>query len=498
MLEEPRKWRPPGDTSPNPVDLGALDPYDLKARPRFFLTQSTSIAATHPLAFPHPSHCELQDRRKRLLGLLGPDALVLLRGARPGRESRRFRQTNEFYYLTGLEAPGAYAVIDGRGGATTVYLPHRDEKRERSDGPTVVAEEVDRVQAITGAHAVAGTDRLSLDIASRLFAAPCTVYVLLAPAEGAATSRDGAFAAAAWEASDPLGGTLTSEAALADALRFHYPHCPLRDLSPHLDQLRLYKSGHELELMRTAARLCGEAIIEAMRSTAVGVREYQLEAVASFVHRQGGAAGPGYEAIVAGGANAWHGHYNANDAMLQDGDLVLMDFAPDYGYYTSDIGRMWPVNGVFEPWQREIYGFVLDYLVALLARIKPGVTPEWVLNDASAAMRSNLEQRRFSKTIYRDACERALSFEGHLSHPVGMAVHDVGDYRNKEFEPGLVFSVDPMIWVPEERLYIRIEDTVALTERGLENLTGFVPREMDEIERLVGNSGLLQQWSERV
>ena len=111
----------------------------------------------------------------------------------------------------------------------------------------------------------------------------------------------------------------------------------------------------------------------------------------------------------------------------------------------------------------------------LVARIKPGVTPAAVLADAAEAMRARIDATDFSKPSFRTACEEALVFAGHLSHPVGMSVHDVGDYSNRPFEPGLVFSVDPMIWVTDEHLYIRVEDTVVVTEDGIENLTGFVP-----------------------
>jgi Xaa-Pro aminopeptidase len=103
----------------------------------------------------------------------------------------------------------------------------------------------------------------------------------------------------------------------------------------------------------------------------------------------------------------------------------------------------------------------------------------------------------FSQPHYRAAAEAALAFPGHLSHPVGMAVHDVGDYRPAPFEPGLVFSVDPMIWVPEERLYVRVEDTVLVTDTAVENLTGFVPLELDDVEETMQQPGLLQWWAEQ-
>ncbi len=409
---------------------------------------------------------------------------------------RRFRQNNDCYYLTGVEVPGVYVLLDGRTGATTLYLPHRDPQRERSDGRSPASEDIDELVAATEVDRVAPPERLPHDLASALFRGLRTIYVPLSPEEGERVSRDSALAAVAWAASDPFGVELGRDS-LASTLSLRYPQVEVRDLSPLLDAARLYKSGHELELMRRAARLCGLAVIEAMRSTSPGVYEYELEAVADFVFRQGGARGAGYEAIVAGGANAWHGHYNANDAPLRSGDLVLMDYAPDVGYYTSDIGRMWPVDGTYALWQRELYGFVLDYHHELVSRIRPGVTPEDVLADAAVAMRARITATTFSKPHYRAAAEAALEFPGHLSHPVGMSVHDVGDYRGRPFEPGLVFSVDPMIWVPEERLYVRVEDTVAVTDDGVENLTGFVPLELDDVEATMREPGLLQAWTER-
>jgi Xaa-Pro aminopeptidase len=440
---------------------------------------------------------ELANRRARVLARLPDDALVLVRGALPAPAMRRFRQSNDLYYLTGIEAPGAYLLLDARAREATLYLPHRDPQRERSDGPTIACEDRELVRELTGVARVAGPERLPADLGHNLFRGPRPVYVPLAPEEGEATSRDSALAAAAWAAADPFGVRTAVQGAFAAALRTTFPQLDVRDLSPFLDAERLQKGPHEIELLREAARLCGVAVMEAMRSTAPGVYEYELEAVANFVFRQGGARGAGYEAIIAGGTNAWYGHYNANDAELVDGDLVLMDYAPDVGYYTSDIGRMWPVNGRYSDRQRELYGFVVDYHRELVTRIRPDVTPESILADTADAMRARIDAASFSTPAYAAATRAALTFAGHLSHPVGMAVHDVGDYRGRPLEPGLVFSVDPMIWVEEEKLYVRVEDTVVVTDDGVENLTGFVPLELDDVEALMSEPGLLQWWKER-
>ena len=278
-----------------------------------------------------------------------------------------------------------------------------------------------------------------------------------------------------------------------DRLKARAPQAQIRDLSPIIDSLRLVKSPAEIELMRVAGRLTAQAATEAMRSTRPGVIEHQLQAVADYLFLADGARGGGYRAIIAGGPNAWHGHYYRNDCPLNDGDLVLFDYAPDYRYYTSDIGRMWPVNGTYAPWQRELYGFMVEYHKVLLALIRPGVMADEISKEAAAQMAKLVEKTKFSKPCYEDAARRTLEFGGHLSHPVGMAVHDVGNYQAGPLQPGTVFSVDPQLWVPEEKLYIRCEDTILVTEDGIENFTSLAPLELDDVEAVTKEQGLLQR-----
>ena len=321
------------------------------------------------------------------------------------------------------------------------------------------------------------------------------VFTPLAPAEGRRGTRDGDLEAGAEALVDPFTTPHSREASFVAALLAQFPTLDVRDASRFIDELRSVKSESEIALMREAGRLSGLAVLEAMRSTAPGVTEYELGAVAEFVFLRGGAFGSSYEPIVAAGKNIWHGHYGAKSAELQGGELVLMDAAPDYRYYASDIGRMWPVSGRWEPWQLELYRFIARYHVELLSRIQPGATSEGVLAGAAETMQSVLEETSFSKPCYEKAAREALDFPYHLSHPVGMSVHDVGEYRNAPFRVGQVFSVDPMLWVPDEQLYIRCEDTIVVTDDGLENLTGFVPIEPDAIEQVIAEPGLLQAFS---
>jgi Xaa-Pro aminopeptidase len=220
--------------------------------------------------------------------------------------------------------------------------------------------------------------------------------------------------------------------------------------------------------------------------------EYQLDAAARYVFLVNGAQGEGYRSITASGKNAYFGHYYRNDAYLQAGELVLMDYAPDYRYYTSDVARMWPVDGTFDEAQRALYGFIVEYSRTLMSLIRPGQTADQILDDAAARMEGVLRRTSFANDAHRHAAKEALSFRGHLSHPVGLAVHDVGDYRLQPLVPGIVLSVDPMLWVHDEKLYVRMEDVVAVTETGVENFTDFMPSEIEEIEALMKDEGILQ------
>jgi Xaa-Pro aminopeptidase len=224
-----------------------------------------------------------------------------------------------------------------------------------------------------------------------------------------------------------------------------------------------------------------------MRVTQPGVIEYQLGALAEYIYLVNGARGQGYRPIIAGGANIWFSHYFRNDCVMKDGDLVLMDVAPECGCYTSDIGRMWPINGIYAPWQRELYGFMVEYHKVLLSKIRPDVTADQVMDEAAAKMKPVFDGWHFSKRTYREAAGRTLEFRGHLSHPVGMAVHDDGGYRARPLVPGVVFSIDPQMWIPEEKLYIRVEDTGVVTRHGFENFTGEAPLELDDVEAHMRN-----------
>jgi Xaa-Pro aminopeptidase len=322
------------------------------------------------------------------------------------------------------------------------------------------------------------------------------IYTPFAPAEGAAQSRGEVQAANAAITLDYWDGRPSREAHFSGLLRTRLAGAEVRDLTPILDGLRAVKSPREIALIRRASQLAGRGIIEAIKSTRPGATEYQLEAVARYVFLANGSRLEAYRSITASGTeNIWNMHYYRNLDTLKDGDLVLMDFAPDYRYYVSDIARIWPVNGKYAPGQRELLQFVLDYRNCILARVRPGVTPLAIRDEAKVAMGDVFKRTKFSKPAYEQAARRLVETGGGVfSHPVGMAVHDDGEYSRGPLKPGHVFSIDPQLRVPEEKLYIRYEDVIAITEGGFENFTDFLPSELNEIEKLVGRGGMLQAF----
>jgi Xaa-Pro aminopeptidase len=451
-------------------------------------------AQHHQTDFPPE---EFQARWSRVFERIGPESVAVVQGAPLTNGYQVPRQSNSFYYLCGVETPNAYLLLDGRSHKVTLYLPPRNERLERSEGKVLSADDAELARRLTGVDDVRSTDAMR-DGFPLGAAAAAAIYAEFAPAEGYAQNRGELQAADAAIAADSWDGRLSRESRLLELLRLRNPRVAIKDLTPILDALRVVKSPREIALIRRASEIAGLGMMEAIRSTEAGVFEYELDAAARYVFLLNGARLDAYRSITASGtANINNGHYFRNTDVLKDGDLVLMDYAPDYRYYVSDIGRMWPVNGAYAPAQRELLQFVLDYRNAILARVRPGVSAAAIQEEAKQAMEAVFARTRFSKDVYEKAARRMVDTGGGVfSHPVGMAVHDVGSYR-EELRPGHVFSIDPQLRVPEESLYIRYEDTVVVTDKGVENFTAFLPSELRDLEALAREKGIVQKVPSR-
>jgi Xaa-Pro aminopeptidase len=378
---------------------------------------------------------------------------------------------------------------------------------EAAEGRVLSAEDADLVSRISGADEVKPLQQMvdtnwplimtgaqTSGGGGRGSAAP-VIFAEFSPAENQGQSRGELVAAETARVNDAWDGTGSRQRRFVELLRARHPRAEVRNLTPILDEMRSIKSPREIAMLRRASQIAGLGLMEAMRSTEPGVAEYQLDAAARYVFLVNDARLEGYRSITASGTdNINNMHYFRNTSTLKDGDLVLMDFAPDYRYYVSDIGRVWPVNGKYSAQQRELLQFVLEFHKAVLSRIRPGVTATQIHDEAKKAMEQVFARTTFSKPAYERAARTLVENGGGVfSHTVGMAVHDVGSYRPGPLKPGQVFSIDPALRVPEENLYLRFEDTVVVTETGVENFTDFIPMELDDMERLVREKGIVQQ-----
>jgi Xaa-Pro aminopeptidase len=410
-------------------------------------------------------------RRAELMKRIG-SALAVIQGAESPRSYTEFRQSNEFYYFTGVaDTPSAILVLDGKGQEALLFLPAHSLQVEMVEGHRLSP----------GAEAAQQTGMAQVFPVSefperlrQLAPEGATVFTPLAPEELAQTSRDLASQYHARQSASAWDQRLSREQAFA-----HYLESlklTVKDLSPIMDEMRLVKSAEEIELIRRASEIGARGLIEAMKTVRPGLYEYELGAVAEYVFKREGALGGSYFAIVGSGPNSCVLHYSAKTRQIQDGDIIVMDYAPDYRYYASDITRTFPANGRFSDEQRRVYQTCLAAQKAAIAAVKPGAS----FSDVNAAARKIIDEAGYGR-YWRHG----------TSHYVGMAVHDVGGSR--PLAPGVVLTVEPGIYIREKELGVRIEDVVVVTQDGREVLSAMAPKEVSEIERLMARKGTVKQ-----
>ena len=440
---------------------------------------------------------EFKARWARIYDQVGDKAVAVVQGVGLTPGFMFPRQHNEFYYLCGVETAGAYLMLDGRTRTAVLYLPKRNARLEASEGRVLSADDVELVKRLTGVDQVQPVDAMR----ENWPAAPATrvvIYTPFAPAENYAVSRHEAVLAARAQIADYWDQRPPEELNFVHLLQTRL-NAEVRDLTPILDELRSVKSPREIDLIRRASQIAALGIVEALKATEPGVFEYHLDAAARYVFLANGARLDGYRSITAAGmSNIINGHYYRNTSELKAGDLVLMDYAPDFRYYTSDVGRMWPVNGTFTTEQRALLGIILEYRNAIISRIRPGVSSKQVMDEAATAMDAVFARWTFARPEHEQAArEMVRTGGGVFSHPVGMAVHDDGG-RPNPLRAGQVFSVDPQLWIKDgagqNLLYMRYEDVGVVTETGFENFTAFMPTTLEELERTVRLKGIVQDY----
>jgi Xaa-Pro aminopeptidase len=266
--------------------------------------------------------------------------------------------------------------------------------------------------------------------------------------------------------------------------------------------LRIKKTPLEIENMRKACQISSEAHVDVMRAMKPGVNERALHGVFLKGIMERGCAREGYGSIMASGASATTLHYVYNDQPCKDGDLFLIDAGGEYNFYTGDITRVYPVNGKFSPTQKRIYQKMLDLQKSLVASVKPGVTRDNLQKMAISTITEILIDEKILKGRKEDLIEKKEyhKFYMHgIGHWLGMDVHDTGATEiagePRPLEAGMVLTVEPGLYIPQDTpgisddlrgIGIRIEDNILVTDKGYENMTAMCPKEIAELENLVG------------
>lgn len=464
------------------------------------------------------------DRRQRFAEAVG-DGLAIVPGGtevyRNADTAYPFRQNSDFFFLTGFDEPEAVAVFNPTHAKErfVLFVRPRDREQEVWTGRRAGVEGAIGTYGADTAYPVAQLDDKLRE------------WML---------ERSTLFHRLGNPAHDPRVLRLVGELRAARA-RGHATPVRIEDPGPVIHEMRLRRSPVELGWQRRACAISRDAHAEAMRVARPGMHEYEVQAALELVFRAHGSPRNAYPSIVASGPNACILHYDANTRRMEDGDLLLIDAACEYGHYASDITRTFPVNGRFTPSQREVYELVLRAQLAALGRARPGARFE----DMHEAARRVLTEGLVTLGALPGGVEESLAMHHYreffmhgTGHWLGMDVHDVGDYRvggrSRILEPGMVFTIEPGLYFDpardavtfhlreyseqemwdrrfrlgaaaarrleeEERekapkvvhpvpkalrgIGVRIEDDVLVTADGCEVLTAGTPKTADEVER---------------
>ena len=448
------------------------------------------LAAAFPAAAQQrrerESNSTYAQRRAKLAAQVdGPILLVGYTGREEESQSYVFAQEENFYYFTGHNEEGAAllllpdgktwvpkpetrekmksSTVDGGLAPEILFLPAKDQRKEVWNGVRMSPEDPD-IKPKTGFATVLPYSELRAIMEVLALEFP-TVYIILP------YQRE-------------LGG-YPHEKEVVDWLKQAVPQETAKDIRGNITDLRVIKSPTEIALLRQAIDLSIDAQLEAMKMMRPGLWEYQVAAKMVEVHSMGGSEAEAYAPIVGAGPNSTALHYDKLSRKIQDGDIVVMDVGAQYSGYAADITRTIPANGKYTPRQREIYDIVLGAQNAALAALKPG-----------AIMGCRDKKNSLFNVAYnyinshgKDQHGKPLGqyFIHGLGHNIGLNVHDPGD-SCRPLQPGMVVTVEPGIYIPEENLGVRIEDDVLVTDTGYELLSRKLPRDPDDIEKIMATA----------
>ena len=428
-------------------------------------------------------------RRKEFLQRLGNGMAILFAAPHAKRNDDvhyEYRTCSYFYYLTGVREQEAAAIfLPGSDTPFHLFVMPKNPEMEMWEGKRVGVDDAKKVFGADATHPIADLEKVFRELLKKAD----TLYHV-------------------------MGNYPEQDDLVFRVLKDHHPN-PRRGEKPFsklvkaqdiLNSMRKVKDKEEVALLRRNCRNSALAYRRAMEFTRPGQYEYQVEAEIEYWFRHGGADDLAYASIVAGGNNATVLHYKTNRDQLRDGDLLLIDAGGEMEVYASDITRTYPVNGKFTKPQRELYEIVLKAQKAAIAAVKPGVrfhdVHQVTVNHLVEGLVKLGLMKGKAEEIAKDRKNYVAFYPHNTSHWIGMDVHDCGDYYLADgssipLEVGNFLTIEPGIYIANDRtdvpaeyrgIGIRIEDDVLVTQNGSEVLTSEAPKEIDEIEAIVGKS----------
>ncbi len=428
------------------------------------------------------------ERRKKVAEKIQGGILILgslPESLRNGNVHNAFRQDSQLYYMTGFEEPGAVFVFrPGLNPETVLFVRKKDPTLETWDGFRFGTE---GAKSEFGMAETFPLEELSTRLPGLLKGGEKVYY--------------------RWNRNPKLDADVLKslDAERLSNGRSGLGALPVFDADEMLGEFRVIKSDLELLNHKRACEISAEAHLEVMKYVKPGMNEREIHGYFIYQIMKRGAAREGYNGIVAGGANATTLHYVFNDEKLSPENMLLIDCGAEYNYFTGDITRTYPVTGKFTSAQKTIYEGVLEIQKTIIEMVKPGVAFQ-DFHEKAVNMLTDMMLELGLLTGRREDNVKSLEFKKYYPHGVGhflgMDVHDLGKYFNRnskesrKIEPGMVFTVEPGFYIPfndtaapaEFRgIGVRIEDNILVTEDGFENLTKIAPKEIADLESVIGS-----------
>ena len=406
-----------------------------------------------------------KNREKLMEKIEDNSVIVLFAGNAPkksGDENYPFTPNRNFYYFTGINEEGPILIISKIKGIISerLFIKEIDEERERWVGKSIRSNEAEEISGVKYIDYLGSF----YDYLNRVFSETEEINLYLD------MERD---------SFQDLQGISES---FSEEVKKRYPFVRIKNIFPKIIPLRMVKSKEEIEEMKKAIEITIKGVESLMKNAKVGMKEYQLEAYYEFVCRSSGIKDYAFKTIAASGKNATILHYVDNNSEIKDGDLILFDLGAQHNYYNADITRTFPVNGVFSERQKEVYNAVLRVNERVIKTIKPGLeykelnkmATEWIAEECiKLGLIKNKEE--VSKYYWHS-----------IGHSLGLDTHDISNKdRNTIFTEGMVWTVEPGIYIEEESIGIRIEDDVLITSDGVQVLTKDMIKTVEDIEEFM-------------